>query len=1509
MYLDFIIDIFKPGDRVSIQCLDGKVVGDIIKISSELIAVKSEDGKIVILKDENITDITSYGFPSATSPLKENSIPNTNISKNKQLNEFEDKSVQCRALSLSEVKFIVNEFRTKVESVIDTNTIIEPTLFFDKPIDQEYWYATNNKGQFVKVKIAGCISKSPIEKGMGLFANSNTDGIIYTGVCSMSYAELISQFETFLKSRDYSSAITILSTIQLITNLQELKCIKSLIRKARNNSRSFEGSYNKLHENLYKTNFVAEDRESKNLITLGAFDSSWSKFNKGFLLKLAIEIKNSLNKKEHDSFISTNANIVEVKKRSFWVQQDNRPRHVVNTKTIVEKSLLATIENFHIGDFCPVIIFAHKDFPNKTILTLSQLSLGGICDLLIATIKEEHYLQSKLLCYFMMSVVDTWSTKKRILEILNELKPISINQLENTIVSHKEDSTKASLGKDVKKQEKLINTLLKEGRQEEAIKIIDKILSISKLEPKYKSSLLLKKAQTYSAIKDFDNAENAYTELVSFLELIKGSANNLSHLYTELARLQSMHIDRIDAAVISVTKALNYNPNNKYASSLMAQLVKGKQISEIQIEGEHSDENTDDEGFLSSGFDDSTITISKLIDIDIKEHKYTNERIIKNGGVPTPEIAKEILEDAKTNRSVDLSERYPVYLEAAKAFNDLPIGSYDFQDYVESAAYYSILKGNSLFLKFRKLIQDGNRDIYVLNSIKDSACSYYIESLNLQSSISESYMLTLFSNYVKLNIITNNILKGEDFNFNGQINTIFFGAIRSDDVDLNKIAWETVLAIGAASGSAWKKVLNSKQIKWRTMITLFHNKITRQRIFSLLNDLCHSAINKDMKGGDFLKLCFSNRKKQLVQLSEILLDFRRKDLDFRLISSIMEAWSKVEPLLYLFSSTDIRSKDIVDDVLRILAPYANRNQSERMNLLLQAQRLINGQMKFITDNATYYGRTFFYPFFSKWNITIQNLLDKKIADTLPVLDIIPDPSFIVTNGEKKYLNLIVKNKGESTAEGFSMTPILRCNQWKEELKTIKHYDIEIPAGHNYEVPMNLPKGFNYSSSIDVSIEISAKYQGKNVLAKVYQFTFEEEPQASISLEDIPWNDGRIPVSHMFKGRERDLEILQKHYTSTEKDKPYILYGLTRTGKSSILKYLKKALDGTVVNVKHIKFKIVTFEWDLSQAASYKNASDLWQYLLYDQVYEELGIFLNADYRIEFPLSEKPRAKDFLRLLNYLHKKRIYPLFLVDEFSFIKVLMDDSVVNPAFLHTLRQYSLEELASFIYAGTYDVKELLKDVKYGITGQLVNAIEKQISEIEDIPAEELMDALKEKLSFTKEAKKHLHQLSGNIPYFIQMICKNCAYYAVEKRRSIIGYPELEYVIKVMTGEIEPEEESRVKTLPENVFQNNMFSPADPKEVKVLITTICHLNKDNKVLSRGVGMVELQELWGKNKVQAFVPKLADAIELLVQKKVLDSSEDEGLPVYKLKVDLFRRWWRVHHPDLNLEINTILES
>ena len=242
-----------------------------------------------------------------------------------------------------------------------------------------------------------------------------------------------------------------------------------------------------------------------------------------------------------------------------------------------------------------------------------------------------------------------------------------------------------------------------------------------------------------------------------------------------------------------------------------------------------------------------------------------------------------------------------------------------------------------------------------------------------------------------------------------------------------------------------------------------------------------------------------------------------------------------------------------------------------------------------------------------------------------------------------------------------------------------------------------------------------------------------------------------------------------------------------------------------------------------------------------------------------------------------------------------------------LHTLRQFSFEGKAGFIYAGTYDVDALLEDPKYGITGQLVGCKKEQISEIDSESATELIQVLHDKLIFTEEATNHIHKLSGDVPYFVQMICKYCGFYAVENKRAIIGYPELEHVIKILTGEMEANESSLVKALPENVFQNNMFSPADPKEVNVLISSIVYFNRDNVERPRGVSMMELQELWATKNISQFRPKLADSIELLRKKRVLIDDKDEELPVYSLTVDLFRRWWSVHHPDIDLEIDTIM--
>lgn len=591
----------------------------------------------------------------------------------------------------------------------------------------------------------------------------------------------------------------------------------------------------------------------------------------------------------------------------------------------------------------------------------------------------------------------------------------------------------------------------------------------------------------------------------------------------------------------------------------------------------------------------------------------------------------------------------------------------------------------------------------------------------------------------------------------------------------------------------------------------------------------------------------------------------------------------------------------------ILTPYTNRNQIERTNLLIQAQRIIEEQLVFINENTTYYGRTFFFPLLSRWKRIIVNALEKKIADTMPQLVVVADPPYIVDLEGSKVVNLLVKNRGESTAEGCVMKPNVISLSNEISIKGKNVYKNEIPSGSNLEVPMKLPPAMYEVNSIKLVMSISAIYQGRELTPAEFEFTLEKEPESTLQYEDIPWNDGPIPVEQMFKGRKQILDMLTKHYTSIERDKPYILYGLTRTGKSSILKYLRKALDKRKITISGEQYCIATFYWDLSQASSYGNAHDMWEYLLFVQFNEYLDQYIGIEGYNELAMPDRPRAKELNNALNFLHKKHIYPLFFVDEFSFIKVLMDNGVVNPAFLHTLRQFSFEAKAGFIYAGTYDVDALLEDPKYGITGQLVGCKKEQISEIDKESAEELIQVLGDKLVFTKEAVEHIHRLSGDVPYFVQMICKYCGFYAVENKRTIIGYPELEHVIRILTGEIAPKENSMVKTLPDNVFQNNMFSPADPKEVNVLITSIVHFNRENKEHPRGVSMVELQELWAAKHVSAFTAKLADSIELLTKKKVLKDALDEDLPVYTLSVDLFRRWWSIHHPDISVEIGTIM--
>ena len=127
---------------------------------------------------------------------------------------------------------------------------------------------------------------------------------------------------------------------------------------------------------------------------------------------------------------------------------------------------------------------------------------------------------------------------------------------------------------------------------------------------------------------------------------------------------------------------------------------------------------------------------------------------------------------------------------------------------------------------------------------------------------------------------------------------------------------------------------------------------------------------------------------------------------------------------------------------------------------------------------------------------------------------------------------------------------------------------------------------------------------------------------------------------------------------------------------------------------------------------------------------------------------------------------------------------------------------------------------------------------------------------------------------------------------------------MVNVLTGENLPGKFDTWESLDETNFHDNQIDPNNIAEHQ-LISSISYLNRESTQIDRGISMDELKRLWDKYSVNAETRlNMTRALASLKDKKILHPFTDEGREVYRLNVDLFRRWWFVHHKDLDLEFS-----
>ena len=1106
---------------------------------------------------------------------------------------------------------------------------------------------------------------------------------------------------------------------------------------------------------------------------------------------------------------------------------------------------------------------------------------------------------------------------------VSELPPVTIN-FSRKIQVQQEESKKAAL---------LISHtsdgLLAHGKTDEAIQVIVSEIEANKLLPKDQGLLYQKLIQIYTSADRQEEAIKIYKQWISYGEQHNMfTVKKLSRMYTDLARLQYSIPEQESDALESLKTALDYNPDNKLSISLKEQISDAIQEREA-VGGEEL--QVAPENRMSHSLD----VISDMLDLDIQEHKYIDKRIIA-AGAPTIEIADTMLEEARSANDV---ESYPLFLETAKAFHDLKF--YKHQDYIYVVASYARLKGNSLLKTFKKNVlsyisSPSESTSSLLCRLKDSAQSYYMESLNLWSYISfedeeddsetseesainqESIVLEILVNHMILDVAYYHACKHLDTTydfdqlFNMQFKDVFYNCMRSNDEALHGIAASTIVKVGSYSSTIWNR-LASLPNGISGLYGELRRESNRLRFYSSINKSEYANISTELAPKDFLKEAFSNHSSVRYEFDKQITRLKEEVLSPHGMEVITSKWSDLSPFNRLLSATDIESADKVEEILKILKPYPHRNDEERSTLLYQVTEIIDEQIAFINTNTTFYGRTFFFPLLTKWAGEIRNIRKERVASKHPKLSLFPDPQYILNTADGRQVNLVIRNSGETTAEGFSILLEFTSHQTDESYEYNNQVRTEIPSGQLAAFTVSIGNALDCSMGINVHAEISPIYQ-TNILPSVEtDFTLEEEPVSLLSPEDIIWSDGPITPKDLFFGRDELINKLEKHYLSSNKHKPYILFGLTRTGKSSIVKYLGLQITGKQVRTQTGQKTVLHFSMDLDDAAKCPNAKEVWEFFIKRCLYKRICDY-SSKYSIEsddFKPSEHPRSYEFEDILNKLNEKGFYPFITMDEFSHMKTLIKYGKLTSAFLHTLRKFAFDGLASFMYIGTYDINDLMNDKEYGITGQLTHCISYQLNEIDEQSAKGLINVLGDKLIFTEEAQNYICKLSGRVPYFIQIICQNCGKYAVEKKRRFIGYPELLEVVKVLTGETEVyDDDSEVQQLTKHPFEDNQYSANDPNYVLALVVSISYLNRDcdqNNVPPKGIRIDELERLWIDYGIKNAKFYIGEAINILKAKQIIEQNNDDVFPTYSIIVDLYRRWCKVEYPDINLVLSPLL--
>lgn len=1116
----------------------------------------------------------------------------------------------------------------------------------------------------------------------------------------------------------------------------------------------------------------------------------------------------------------------------------------------------------------------------------SKGSKKGICFLSVLEMSYE-----ELRTRYVTAILTKPTPRKPIINsILAYLRNISTGKSSVRIVGE--------LRKRIKTINDSIDELISRKDYEKVFLQLEKSIE-SSTDNKQKSSLLLKKAQLYSSLKDNEKAIMAYKELISFNESIDAPTNNLSHLYTELARLLLLIGDEVNSNEAR-NKALILNPKNA-----IARRVGSINTDQNQVNFSGKKNTKESDGLLET----VKLTDNNLIDDDIERHSFTDPEIVSLNGEVTNEIANRLLEDAS------MSEEYTLHLEVAKALKCLPVGSYDIQGLEDSIKNYSLYKCISIFNSYKKVVFESDSIENIpkekLNRLKDCAICYSLEAIeNIVDEDCEAATI----------ILTNCLLL--------ELSSLHIKDNCSRDKLLEVLNQSTELFVSNCISSKWRQYTSSIFVKlvaysiqcknlWDSLVL---NSSNYNLLLSYINDnlsikeeiiaLTPKKKKRDVNDINFINLLRIYMRNKLDLYFRQLEKIESKNFNiytFRPLLKIIKVLSS-KSYIWCLNDTDQKSIFEINHLVSLLSLYQKKNKDEQKIILSNVMLEIDEILRWNNDaTATKLGRFYFYPLLESWKNSLSklNTQDEYKDNCLLSLEM-DSPYYFVNEDNNRSFKVVLYNKSNLISEGYKLAIWIGDDNKNRIIKSDDRY---ILPNSNVIIDIPIPQErWGDDNIYEFNFAVSSRYQGKWSTTEFVNASITNKRDVSFGIGDIKWKEKGYPSEEMFKGRDEIVQLLKTHYCSNKRYYSYILYGLSKTGKSTILDALKKKIKGCIIEDSSSSKMILPLFVDLGDIHGNTTNRNFW------------SLFINCVYRdaVEFVSNNLPekenslvKPEDFAHFVSEMNELKIHPLFMFDEFSYMQDIINDGYINSSFLHNMRTISADkDLASFIFAGTYDIKQLIRDPKYNISGSFTYLTEpdKPIFEISHDAAEELINTMQGRLDFSLAAKREIHRLTGDVPFWIQKLCLNCAIYALEINKPDIGLQDLDAVVRKMVGEPCKLNNSKISTLNVGTFKNSQILGTDTEEMIIVLTSIAFLMKEQD-MSNGVSYDQIKCLWAEKNVDILNYDIKDAINSLCERKTLTYDDKDNVRYYRFSIDLFRRWWLHKHIEFELELSDFIKK